>query len=184
MYKEAWCTCKIVVLLIKPIDFVEFPLPLPSSDLKVPISQPCLLGGQSGQGLLRYTNTKKAWQNQNNSHVKKISSKFSNKVAFSFIKIIRACAINNFNGNVNMSRRLQTTAENFENSPNSRRLTVSCHVILLVTWLPSCKIHGEVVERQTEVSISFPVKLFSIQWIQKPKPSSTRKEMLCECQCV
>ena len=32
--------CKIVVLLIKPIAFVVFPLPLPSpsSDLKVPIA--------------------------------------------------------------------------------------------------------------------------------------------------
>ena len=35
MYKKAWCTCEIVVLLIKPIAFVEFPSP--SSDLKVPI---------------------------------------------------------------------------------------------------------------------------------------------------
>ena len=39
MYKKAWYTCKIVVLVIKPIAFVEFPLPSPSSssDLKVPI---------------------------------------------------------------------------------------------------------------------------------------------------
>ena len=36
MYKKAWCTCKIVVLVIKPIAFVEFPFPSPSSDLKVP----------------------------------------------------------------------------------------------------------------------------------------------------
>ena len=36
MYKKAWCTCKIVVLLIKPIAFVAFPLPSPPSDLKVP----------------------------------------------------------------------------------------------------------------------------------------------------
>ena len=36
MYKKAWCSCKIVVLLIKPIAFVAFPLPSPSSDLKVP----------------------------------------------------------------------------------------------------------------------------------------------------
>ena len=36
MYKKVWCTCKIVVLLIKPIAFVVFPLPSPSSDLKVP----------------------------------------------------------------------------------------------------------------------------------------------------
>ena len=36
MYKKAWCTCKIVVLLIKPIVFVAFPLPSLSLDLKVP----------------------------------------------------------------------------------------------------------------------------------------------------
>ena len=36
MYKKEWCTCKIVVLLIKPTAFVAFPLPSPSSDLKVP----------------------------------------------------------------------------------------------------------------------------------------------------
>ena len=39
MYKKAWCTCKIVVLLIKPIVFVAFPLPSPSSDLKVPSTE-------------------------------------------------------------------------------------------------------------------------------------------------
>ena len=33
------CTSKIVVLLIKPIAFVVFPLPSPSSDLKVPINR-------------------------------------------------------------------------------------------------------------------------------------------------
>ena len=33
MHKKAWCTCKIVALLIK---LVAFPLPSPSSDLKVP----------------------------------------------------------------------------------------------------------------------------------------------------
>ena len=36
MYKKARCTCKIVVLLIRPVAFVVFPLPSPSSDLKVP----------------------------------------------------------------------------------------------------------------------------------------------------
>ena len=36
MYKKAWCTCKIVVLVIQPIALVEFPLPSPSSDVKVP----------------------------------------------------------------------------------------------------------------------------------------------------
>ena len=39
MYKRAWCTCKMVVLLIKPIAFLKFSLPSPSWDLKVPISE-------------------------------------------------------------------------------------------------------------------------------------------------
>ena len=34
MYKKALCTCKVVVLLNKPIGFFKFPLPL--SLLKVP----------------------------------------------------------------------------------------------------------------------------------------------------
>ena len=38
MYNKAWCTCKIVVLVIKPIAFLTFSLPKPSSDLKVPIT--------------------------------------------------------------------------------------------------------------------------------------------------
>ena len=37
MYKKAWCTCKVVVLLIKPIVFLTFSLPSASWDLKVPI---------------------------------------------------------------------------------------------------------------------------------------------------
>ena len=37
MYKKAWCTCKIVVLLIKPIVYLTFSLPSASLDLKVPI---------------------------------------------------------------------------------------------------------------------------------------------------
>ena len=39
MYKKAWCTCKVVVLLIKPIAvfFLTFSLPSASLDLKVPI---------------------------------------------------------------------------------------------------------------------------------------------------
>ena len=37
MYKKAWCTCKVVVLLIKPIVFLTFSLPSASVDLKVPI---------------------------------------------------------------------------------------------------------------------------------------------------
>ena len=37
MYKKAWCACKVVVLLIKPIAFLTFSLPSPSSLLKLPI---------------------------------------------------------------------------------------------------------------------------------------------------
>ena len=36
MYKKAWCTCKMVVLLIKSIAFFKFSLPSPSWDLKAP----------------------------------------------------------------------------------------------------------------------------------------------------
>ena len=36
MYKKTWCTRKIVLLVIKPIAFVMFSLPSPSSDRKVP----------------------------------------------------------------------------------------------------------------------------------------------------
>ena len=36
MYRKAWCTCKVVVLLIKPIVFLTFSLPSMSLDLKVP----------------------------------------------------------------------------------------------------------------------------------------------------
>ena len=36
MYKKAWCTCKVVVLLIKPIVFLTFSLPSASLDVKVP----------------------------------------------------------------------------------------------------------------------------------------------------
>ena len=38
MYKKAWCTCKVIVLLIKPIVFLTFSLPSTSLDLKVPIN--------------------------------------------------------------------------------------------------------------------------------------------------
>ena len=38
MYKQVWCTCKVVVLLIKPIVFLTFSLPSASLDLKVPNS--------------------------------------------------------------------------------------------------------------------------------------------------
>ena len=38
MYKKAWCTCKVVVLLIKSFFFfLTFSLPSASLDLKVPI---------------------------------------------------------------------------------------------------------------------------------------------------
>ena len=37
MYKKAWCTCEVVVLLIKPIVFLTFSLPSASLDLKDPI---------------------------------------------------------------------------------------------------------------------------------------------------
>ena len=39
MYKKAWCTCKFVVLLNKPIAFLTFSLPFPSPSplLKLPI---------------------------------------------------------------------------------------------------------------------------------------------------
>ena len=43
MYKKAWCTCKVVVLLIKPIVvffFLTFSLPSASLDLKVPVLTP------------------------------------------------------------------------------------------------------------------------------------------------
>ena len=36
MYEKVWCKCKVVVLLIKPIDFLTFWFPSSSSDLKVP----------------------------------------------------------------------------------------------------------------------------------------------------
>ena len=50
MYKKAWCTCKVVVLLIKPIAFLPFSLPSASLDLKVPI-----LAGKRGSR--RHSNT-------------------------------------------------------------------------------------------------------------------------------
>ena len=36
MYKKAWCTYKVVVLLIKPIVFFTYSLPSASLDLKLP----------------------------------------------------------------------------------------------------------------------------------------------------
>ena len=38
MYKIAWCKCKIVVLVIKPIAFLKSSLPSPSAYLKAPDS--------------------------------------------------------------------------------------------------------------------------------------------------
>ena len=38
MYKKAWCTCRVVVLLIKPIAFLMFSLPSPSSWPKLPLA--------------------------------------------------------------------------------------------------------------------------------------------------
>ena len=38
MCKTGWCTCRVVVLLIKPIAFLTFWLPSPLSLLKLPIS--------------------------------------------------------------------------------------------------------------------------------------------------
>ena len=40
MYKKVWCTCEVVVLLIKPIVFLTFSLSSASLDLKVPIILP------------------------------------------------------------------------------------------------------------------------------------------------
>ena len=37
MYKKAWCTCKVVVLLMKPIVYLTFSLPSASLNLKVPV---------------------------------------------------------------------------------------------------------------------------------------------------
>ena len=84
---------------------MAFPLPSPSSDLTLPISQPCPIGGQSSEGLLHYTITKKAGQNQNNSHVKKLGRNLVTKWLF-FFKMIRTCAINNFNGNAETHKGL------------------------------------------------------------------------------
>ena len=39
MYKQAWCTCKVVDLLIKPIAFLTFSLPSSLLHLKVPNSR-------------------------------------------------------------------------------------------------------------------------------------------------
>ena len=36
MREKAWCMCKVVVLLIKPIVYLTFSLPSASLDLRVP----------------------------------------------------------------------------------------------------------------------------------------------------
>ena len=38
MYKKVWCTCEVVVLLIKPIVFLTFSMSSASLDLKVPFN--------------------------------------------------------------------------------------------------------------------------------------------------
>ena len=57
MYKKAWCTCKVVVLLIKPIVFLTFSLQS-ASDLKVPNYCPRLDGHLS---VLQYTAFSLTW---------------------------------------------------------------------------------------------------------------------------
>ena len=47
MYNEVWCTCKVVVLLIKPI-FLTFSLPSASLDLKVSYIREMLCNGIYG----------------------------------------------------------------------------------------------------------------------------------------
>ena len=47
--KKAWCTCKVVVLLIKPIAFLPFSLPSASSLLKLPIRELKHLRRRQGQ---------------------------------------------------------------------------------------------------------------------------------------
>ena len=39
MYKKVCCTCKVDVMLIKPIAFLTFSLPSPSSSLKLPYEE-------------------------------------------------------------------------------------------------------------------------------------------------
>ena len=71
MYKKA---CKIVFLVIKPIAFVEFPLPSPSSNLKVPnveTRRPIWIHASNvvfGVGELGMCNLKKSPTNANVSH--------------------------------------------------------------------------------------------------------------------
>ena len=53
LQKKAWCTCKVVVLLTKPIAFLPFSLPSASSLLKLPINSNIprkLIASDRGQG--------------------------------------------------------------------------------------------------------------------------------------
>ena len=78
MYKIVWCTCKVVVLLIKPIDFLPFSLPSRSSLLK----------------LIREFKQRSFWATSTGSEVFSLpicldSSKFVLLSFFSLIKTIR-----------------------------------------------------------------------------------------------
>ena len=46
MYKKAWWTCKVVVLLIKPMVYLTFSLPFPSLDLGANAPGPAKRGGE------------------------------------------------------------------------------------------------------------------------------------------
>ena len=55
MYKKVWYTCKVVVLLIKPIVFLPFSLPSPSSLLKLPdlLTNAYINSGSKGGTMVR-----------------------------------------------------------------------------------------------------------------------------------
>ena len=58
MYKRVWCTCKVVVLLIKPVALLSFLLPWPLALLQLPIVYPPFWGGVgvvSYQGIVTST---------------------------------------------------------------------------------------------------------------------------------
>ena len=46
MYEKAWCTCKVVVLLIKPMVYLTFSLPFASLDLGAKAPGPAKRGGE------------------------------------------------------------------------------------------------------------------------------------------
>ena len=92
---------------------MAFPLPSPLSDLKVPISQVTIV-------VKVYCTIQTPRKCDKIKTTLTLKKKVQNLVT-KWRQVIRACAINNFNGNVNMlSKRLQTTAENSENSLRSR----------------------------------------------------------------